>query len=127
MKRRIESKSILLAKSIHVAMRQAAALKREYPEGRMYANQRDEHIFRVPQYHRYHGGPHWAVVRTAFHGGGIVSRHYTDAAAHKAAKRIATGDCTCGCAGVVRRDRLADLESVDRNSSWTHDPYALVI
>jgi len=41
------------------------------------------------------------VVRTAFHGGGIVSKHKTIERARQALSIARTGDCTCGCAGVV--------------------------
>ena len=43
----------------------------------------------------------WLVVRTAFHGGGIVSRHRTREAADARRDTYASGGCTCGCAVVV--------------------------
>jgi hypothetical protein len=63
----------------------------------------------------------WAVVRTAFHGGGIVSRHTTEVLAERAAQRYAMADCECGCAGVL------PLEEVDALPSHIdiQDPYAL--
>lgn len=45
--------------------------------------------------------PIFAVVKTAFHGGGIVSRHRSLAAAARSADRWASKHCTCGCTGVV--------------------------
>lgn len=44
----------------------------------------------------------YRVYRTAFHGGGLVSSHKTEAAAEEAARR-ARGNtaCTCGCFKVV--------------------------
>ena len=44
--------------------------------------------------------PYYAV-RTAYHGGGIISRHTTRALAEQAARRYAAKDCACGCAGAV--------------------------
>src|SRR5712691_7619809 len=41
----------------------------------------------------------YLVLRTAFHGGGIVSRHRTLAAAEGVVARLRT-ECTCGCIGV---------------------------
>jgi hypothetical protein len=43
----------------------------------------------------------WLVVRTAFHDGGIVSRHRTRAAADAASRRIGSRSCTCGCTCVI--------------------------
>lgn len=43
----------------------------------------------------------YAVVRTAFHGGGVVSSHKSLAAAEKAAKKYRNPDCSCGCCAVV--------------------------
>jgi hypothetical protein len=67
----------------------------------------------------------WYVVRTAFHGGGIISTHGTLGAAHRACRAWAAGDCTCGCAGVVEAADYNGLETQDRNQSWSHNPYAL--
>ena len=41
------------------------------------------------------------LFSTQFHGGGLLSRHATEAAAETARKRAKIGDCTCGCAVVV--------------------------
>ena len=43
----------------------------------------------------------WAVVRTAYHGGGIVSRHRSPEAAERAARRQRVPDCVCKCAVVI--------------------------
>ena len=43
----------------------------------------------------------YAIVKTAFHGGGTISFHRSLDAAIKAANRyINAGNCSCGCAGV---------------------------
>lgn len=59
------------------------------------------------------------LYRTAFHGGGLLSRHYSVEAAEKARRR-AQSDCTCGCAVVVAAQDVEALPSADRASS----PYA---
>jgi hypothetical protein len=43
----------------------------------------------------------YAVVRTAFHGGGVVSVHKSLAAAEKAAKKYRNPECSCGCCAVA--------------------------
>lgn len=45
----------------------------------------------------------YLVLRTAFHGGGLVSRHRTRPAAEKAAAARASKECRCGCVGVWDR------------------------
>jgi hypothetical protein len=57
------------------------------------------------------------VVRTKFHGGGIVSRHRVEARADEAARRYSRGGCCCGCAGVVTADEYDTLPSVD--DAWS--------
>ena len=49
---------------------------------------------------RYH------VYATAFHRGGLISRHRTSEAAERAARRWRMTDCVCGCAAVI--DIVAD-------------------
>lgn len=63
----------------------------------------------------------WLVVRTAFHGGGIVSRHRYERTANAAALRYASKHCECGCAGVVA---AADYDSLPVHSEVS-SPYAL--
>ncbi len=42
------------------------------------------------------------VYKTQFHGGGLISRHRSELAAEKAAKKWrGKTDCTCGCAVVT--------------------------
>lgn len=43
----------------------------------------------------------FAVVRTAFHGGGTISFHISLEAARRAEHNYAQGDCTCGCCAIV--------------------------
>ena len=43
----------------------------------------------------------YAVVRTAYHGGGVASVHKSLAVAERAAKKCSNPECSCGCCGVV--------------------------
>ena len=43
----------------------------------------------------------FAVVRTAFHGGGVVSYHTSLAAAERAERSETNSSCCCGCCGIV--------------------------
>ena len=43
----------------------------------------------------------YAVYRTQFHNGGLISRHATPEAAAKAVRKAKIGDCMCGCAVAV--------------------------
>ena len=66
----------------------------------------------------------YEVYATAFHGGGLISRHRTREAAERAACKWASPDCVCGCAGVV------DLEAGERPGTQAQqdqysDPYAI--
>ncbi len=63
--------------------------------------------------------PHVAVV-TAYHGGGILSRHKTIDAASRAVRRYAGDECTCGCACVYP---TSDLDTL-RDSHDTPSPYS---
>jgi len=54
-------------------------------------------------------GP-WLLVRTAFHGGGIVSRHGRAMRAAEAARSHAS-DCACGCVAIVREADYTELPS----------------
>ena len=53
-------------------------------------------------------GP-WVVVWTAFHGGGLVSRHRTATRAIERARREGPADCTCGCTCVLPAAEYGDL------------------
>lgn len=61
----------------------------------------------------------FAVVKTAFHGGGILSLHVSAEAAERAARRFRQRDCTCGCCRVVTVAELADVPEYD----GTQKPY----
>ena len=50
----------------------------------------------------------WAVVRTAFHGGGVVSKHKSATAALLKA-RSGKSDCTCGCFTVIPASKIDSL------------------
>lgn len=65
----------------------------------------------------------WLVVRTRFHGGGIISRHKTAYCAVMAAiKHRGQTDCTCGCCGVVPYGiRLPGVEANDKNGYSPND------
>ena len=52
----------------------------------------------------------YALVRTALHGGGVVSRHRSLRAAVQARiKQMAHTDCECGCCRIIPADHLATL------------------
>lgn len=59
----------------------------------------------------------YRVYRTNFHGGGLLSRHRTRAAADKAAQRRASSECTCGCV-VVIEPGMADPEPAGEGSAY---------
>jgi hypothetical protein len=67
-------------------------------------------------------GP-WNVVRTRFHGGGIVSTHRSLLAALRAARKQTISGCTCGCCGVVPASQ--ELPGVETNNSNGYSPYSL--
>ena len=43
----------------------------------------------------------FAVVKTAFHGGGVISFHNSLAEALKVDKKFSSGGCICGCCRVI--------------------------
>ena len=43
----------------------------------------------------------FAIVKTAFHGGGTASFHNSLDAAIKARRKIKNPNCTCGCCAIV--------------------------
>jgi len=66
----------------------------------------------------------YQVYATAFHGGQLISRHRTSAAAEKAVKKFRMTDCTCGCAGIIDQgagEKPGTREDQDR---WSN-PYAI--
>lgn len=66
----------------------------------------------------------YGVYKTSFHGGGLISRHHTEAAAERARKRwVGRTDCVCGCAVVV--ELTTNLPTQDEhNWSGSKSPYA---
>ena len=64
-------------------------------------------------------GP-WLLVWTAFHGGGIVSKHKTATAAAKAKRRHKSDDCTCGCTKIIAASDVEELPTADNASSPYH-------
>lgn len=64
------------------------------------------------------------VYRTAFHGGGLISRHHTRELADKAAQHYRMSDCICGCAGVIGPGEKP--KDADENNRIWKNPYALV-
>lgn len=64
-------------------------------------------------------GP-WSLVRTAFHGGGTISRHRSATRALEAARGFRS-DCTCGCCDVVLSEKVNELKNAEECSS----PYSV--
>lgn len=66
----------------------------------------------------------FAVVKTAFHGGGIKGYAVSEESAEAWVEKLNAGsDCKCGCFGVCAVSDLKDLPSNDGNQ---HDPYSLM-
>jgi len=63
-------------------------------------------------------GP-YLVVRTAFHGGGEVSRHKSLGRAAMALLRYQAGACSCGCAEIVPEGEYGELP----HASDSHNPF----
>lgn len=63
----------------------------------------------------------FAVVKTAFHGGGVISYHYSADQADRAARKFRQPDCSCGCCRVVPVAELATIPEYD----GTQKPYDL--
>ena len=61
------------------------------------------------------------LVKTAFHGGGLISKHSTIELAEKAQSKWNMGECKCGCSGIVSPDEFDNLDLAMNLS----DPYAL--
>ena len=57
----------------------------------------------------------FAVIATAFHGGGVISFHKSLKAALRADKESTQGGCTCGCCAVVpiTREARRELAKID--------------
>ena len=63
----------------------------------------------------------YAVVRTAFHGGGVISSHKSLSAAEKAAKKYRNPDCSCECCAVVPITAEARREMPGRGRDYNGD------
>jgi len=66
----------------------------------------------------------YRVYATAFHGGGLISRHHTQELAEAAAHRYRSGDCVCGCCAVLGPSEAPGDAEYNRNIA--HNPYAIV-
>ena len=64
----------------------------------------------------------WSLVRTAYHGGGLISQHRSAYNAVRAQWRLQmrSTDCVCGCYVVVETKDLGDLP----HHAGTGSPYA---
>lgn len=130
---------ILLSKNWKVALIQSRAMRREYGAGHLVLsdpprrgllanpnpNVLQPYFYLPDAPHKRHGKPGWAVVATRFHGGGIISRHFTREAAERAARRWAMKDCTCGCCDVVSPRELKNLPGTETNDRNGYSPYDL--
>jgi len=67
-----------------------------------------------PRMHKY------ILVRTQFHGGGLISTHRSQEAAERARRKYRMSDCVCGCAVIVSREEYDNL----RSSIDIQSPYA---
>ena len=56
----------------------------------------------------------FAVVKTAFHGGGVISYHNSIEEALKADKKFSSGGCICGCCRVIPITEEAREELVEQ-------------
>ena len=57
----------------------------------------------------------FAVVKTAFHGGGVISYHNSLTEALKSERKYASGGCTCGCCRVIPITREAREELFEQS------------
>lgn len=64
----------------------------------------------------------YAVVYTAFHGGGTVGFYKTLTGALMAEKKYSVSGCCCGCCGVVALNQSAVSELLDINYYYEEVP-----
>lgn len=73
----------------------------------------------------------FAVVKTAFHNGGTISFHNSLGAAIKNEKLNTSGDCKCGCCGIVPVTLEAKKEMILYRDKWNnpkwHDGNDLIL
>ena len=63
----------------------------------------------------------YAVVRTAYHGGGVESVHKSLTAAERAAKAYRRSGCECGCCAVIPITAEARREMPGRGRDYDGD------
>ena len=62
----------------------------------------------------------FAVVKTAFHGGGVISYHNSLEEALKSDRKYSSGGCTCGCCRVIPITEEARKELFERGYCSRH-------
>jgi len=60
----------------------------------------------------------FAIVKTAFHGGGTISFHNSLESAIKAEKQNTSETCTCECCGIVPITAEAKKEMLSYRDEW---------
>ena len=63
----------------------------------------------------------FAVVKTAFHGGGVISYHRSITEALKADKKFSSGTCICGCCRVIPITEEARKELFEHGYCNSHE------
>lgn len=65
----------------------------------------------------------FAVVRTAFHGGGTISFHNSLKEAMKIKKANTQDDCECGCCTIVpvTEEAKKELSKIGYYSNWLYE------
>lgn len=62
----------------------------------------------------------FAVVKTAFHGGGVISYHNSIEEAIKSDRKYSSGSCICGCCRVIPITEEARKELFERGYCSLH-------
>ena len=62
----------------------------------------------------------FAVVKTAFHGGGVISYHNSLEEAIKSDRKYSSGGCICGCCRVIPVTEEARKELFERGYCSLH-------
>lgn len=63
----------------------------------------------------------FAVVKTAFHGGGVISFHRSLEEAIKSDRKYSSGGCICGCCRVIPITEEARKELFERGYCSLHE------
>jgi hypothetical protein len=67
----------------------------------------------------------FSIVRTAFHGGGVIGYAISEESAKQHIASLLAGcDCTCGCYGVCP---VGELEGLPVGDGKQHSPYSLMM